>query len=131
MERRSFLHGISSILPVAALQEMLAGQVEAQSAPAQATTLHVVGAGQDRFDHSRTMGFSNMLFKVSSTDTNGGLFVMEHNHLTPGGPPLHLHFQQEEWFYVMAGEVAFQVGDQRLKLKAGESVLAPRRIPHT
>lgn len=132
MERRSFLYSISSILPVAALQEMLARQLEAQSAPTQVPAFHVVGAGQDRFDHPHTTGFSTgMLFKVSSTDTNGALFVMEHTHLVPGGPPLHLHLQQEEWFYVMAGEVAFQVGDRRINLRAGESVLAPRRIPHT
>jgi len=132
MERRCFLHGMSSILPVTALQEILAGQVQAQTAAVQAPALHVVDAGQDRFGHPHNMGFTTgMLFKVSSADTNGALFVMEHTHLTPGGPPLHLHFEQEEWFYVVGGEVAFQVGDQRLKLKAGASVLAPRRIPHT
>jgi mannose-6-phosphate isomerase-like protein (cupin superfamily) len=132
MERRSFLHGISSILPIAALQEMLARHVEARNAPNQAPALHIVGAGQDRFDHPHTTGFSTgMLFKVSATDTNGALFVMEHTHLTPGGPPLHLHLQQEEWFYVMAGDVAFQVGDRRINLKAGESLLGPRQIPHT
>ena len=48
-----------------------------------------------------------------------------------GGPPLHYHYEQDEWFYVMEGEVAFQVGDKRLALNSGESLLAPRRIPHT
>jgi mannose-6-phosphate isomerase-like protein (cupin superfamily) len=42
-----------------------------------------------------------------------------------------MHLSQEEWFYVMEGEVVLQVGDQRLHLRAGESVLAPRRVPHT
>jgi hypothetical protein len=41
---------------------------------------------------------------------------MEHTHLTHGGPALHLHLDQEEWFYVLEGEVAFQIGDQRLRL---------------
>jgi mannose-6-phosphate isomerase-like protein (cupin superfamily) len=58
------------------------------------------------------------------------LFIVEHMHLVPGGPPLHLHLNQDEWFYVMEGEVVFQVGGQRLQLKSGESVLAPRRVPH-
>jgi len=131
MQRRSFVSGISSILPIAALQELLACQVDAQTPSTQAP-VHIVGAGQDRFDHPHAIGFSTgMVFKVSSTDTNGGLFVMEHTHLTAGGPPLHLHLQQEEWFYVIAGEVAFQVGDQRVNLQAGGSVLVPRRVPHT
>ncbi|MBV8631593.1 MAG: cupin domain-containing protein, partial [Silvibacterium sp.] len=68
--------------------------------------------------------------KVSGTETAGRLFIIEHTHLMPGGPPLHLHLNQEEWFYVVEGEVAFQVGDQQLQLRAGESVLAPRLIPH-
>ena len=47
------------------------------------------------------------------------------------GPALHLHLSQEEWFYVMEGEVRFQVGERRMRLGPGESILAPRRIPHT
>jgi mannose-6-phosphate isomerase-like protein (cupin superfamily) len=77
------------------------------------------------------LGFSSILFKGPTSETAGGLFVIEHTHLLPGGPPLHLHLNQEEWFYVMDGEVAFQVGEQRLHLRAGDSVLAPRRVPHT
>lgn len=126
------MRGVSAMLPGVGLQEMLAREVEAQSGLASASEVLPVGAGKDRFGHPHTMGFSSgMLFKVSGSDTNGGLFVMEHTHLTPGGPPLHVHMQQEEWFYVMAGEVAFQVGQQRVSLDAGDSVLAPRRIPHT
>jgi mannose-6-phosphate isomerase-like protein (cupin superfamily) len=133
MLRRSFLRVVSSIVPAAGLQEILAGRVEAQSATAASSSgLHVVGAGNDRFGQPRTLGFSSsLLFKVAGNDTNGGLFIIEHAHLQPGGPPLHLHFNQEEWFYVMEGEVAFQVGEQRVNLRSGESVLAPRRIPHT
>jgi quercetin dioxygenase-like cupin family protein len=40
------------------------------------------------------------------------------------------NLHQDEWFYVMEGEVLFQVGDKRVKLGAGESVLGPRGIPH-
>ena len=89
-----------------------------------------MGDGQDRFNHTYALGYSTLSFKVAPAETNGGLFVIEHTHLRPGGPPLHLHFEQEEWFYVMEGEVAFQVGDQQLHLKPGESLLAPRRVPH-
>lgn len=72
-----------------------------------------------------------MSYKVSTRQTSGGVFVTEHTHLRPGGPPLHYHLSQEEWFYVIEGEVVFQVGDQRIHLHPGESVLAPRLIPHT
>ncbi len=46
------------------------------------------------------------------------------------GPPRHLHHDQDEWFYVMEGEFDFEVGDERFRLRAGESVFAPREIPH-
>ena len=56
---------------------------------------------------------------------------MEHKNLGKGGPPLHVHPHQDEWFYVMAGEVVFQLGDQRRRLGPGDSVLGPRGVPHT
>jgi hypothetical protein len=44
---------------------------------------------------------------------------MEDTHVLPGGPALHLHLNLEEWYYVMEREVAFQAGEQRLQLHAG------------
>jgi mannose-6-phosphate isomerase-like protein (cupin superfamily) len=94
--------------------------------------LHPVAAGMDRFGPPRTLGFSSLTFKVATDDAAGNLFVIEHRGLQPnGGPPLHLHYEQDEWFYVMEGDAVFQVGDQRITLHSGESVLAPRRIAHT
>ena len=131
MRRRSFLKAMAGAAPVAGLQDFLITQARAQSASPPASALHVVGAGEDRFGRPHSLGFSSILFKVPASETAGGLFVMEHTHLLPGGPALHLHFNQEEWFYVMEGEVAFQVGEQRLQLHGGESVLAPRRVPQS
>lgn len=92
--------------------------------------IHVVGAGQDGFGESHSRGFSTILFKVLPSETNGGLFVIEHVNLARGGPPMHVHPLQDEWFYVMEGEVVFQIGDTRRQLRSGESILAPRNIPH-
>jgi mannose-6-phosphate isomerase-like protein (cupin superfamily) len=132
MKRRSFLQAVAVVAPAAGLQDFLVAQAHAQaSASPTASELHVVGAGEDRSAHPHSLGFSSILFKVPTSETAGGLFVMEHTHLLPGGPPLHLHLNQEEWFYVMEGEVVFQVGEQRVHLHAGDSVLAPRRVPHT
>lgn len=131
--RRSFLKSAASVVPAAALQDVIAAAARAQSpAAAPAPELHVVAAGQDRLGAPHTLGFSSLAFKVITSDAGGNLFMIEHRNLMPNtGPALHLHYTQEEWFYVMEGEVALQVGDQRIHLHAGESVLAPRRIPHT
>ena len=126
MKRRNFLASAASVFPVA-LSQPFALAIDAPTASAEA---HVVLAAQDRFGEARSLGFSKIAFKTATADTSGNLFVIEHSNLKPGGPPLHLHFAQEEWFYVMEGEVLFQVGEKRLQLKAGDSVLAPRKVPH-
>ena len=36
-----------------------------------------------------------------------------------GGPPPHIHSREEESFYVLEGEITFQVGDDRFVAKAG------------
>jgi quercetin dioxygenase-like cupin family protein len=36
-----------------------------------------------------------------------------------GGPPPHIHRREEESFYVLEGEVTFQVGDDRIVARAG------------
>lgn len=128
MKRRSFIKTAAALLPVAGLHEFALAQAASAASTPQ---IHVVGAGEDRFSEPHSLGFSNIRFKVAARDSGGNVFIIEHNNLVKGGPPLHLHLHQEEWFYVMEGAVIFQVGDQRQRLGPGESVLAPRQIPHT
>jgi mannose-6-phosphate isomerase-like protein (cupin superfamily) len=51
----------------------------------------------------------------------------------PGGPPPapHLHRHHVESFYVLAGEIAFAVGDRDLRAEAGAWVQVPAGVPHT
>jgi mannose-6-phosphate isomerase-like protein (cupin superfamily) len=131
LQRRSFLKSAAAIVPATGIQQLLASAAQAQlHAAAPTPEIHVVAAGQDRLGTPRTRGFDSLAFKVLTADSGGNLFVIEHRHMVPGGPPLHLHLYQDEWFYVMEGEVVFQVGDTRVQLKPGESVLGPRRVPH-
>jgi quercetin dioxygenase-like cupin family protein len=37
---------------------------------------------------------------------------------------------QDEWFFVLEGEFDFQVAEERLRLRVGDSVFAPRKIVH-
>jgi quercetin dioxygenase-like cupin family protein len=48
-----------------------------------------------------------------------------------GGPPLHPHQSQDEWFYVIQSEFVVQVGDERFRATPGDSLFAPRQVPHT
>ena len=89
-----------------------------------------VAAGADRLGETHTLGYSKISFKVSPSDTEGGLFIMEHSNLARGGPYRHLHPAQDEWLYAMEGEFRVEIGDQKLTLRPGDSVLMPRKVPH-
>ena len=84
----------------------------------------------DRFAAERGHGISRLKFRLSSVDTDGRLFLTEQTMLAKGGPPRHLHHEQDEWFYILEGEFIIEVGVQRYTLNPGDSVFAPRKIPH-
>lgn len=127
MKRRSFLTTAAALFPTAGLETFAFNQPSPVAVPA----IHLVPDGQDRLGESHSRGFSSILFKVLPNETNGGLFILEHHHMIRGGPPLHYHLHQEEWFYVVEGKVLFQVGDARKELGPGDSLLGPRMVPHT
>ena len=93
-----------------------------------------VSAGETRFGkHLKMKGVTlNVLdLKVSSKDTDGALAVFEQTGFTPkGGPPLHIHYNQDEMFYILEGEYKFQVGDDKYSMKQGDTIFLPRNVPH-
>ena len=88
-----------------------------------------VMAGEDRFGEHRGLGISAISFKVTPQDS-GGLLTLENTFHGKGGPARHLHYDQDEWFYAVEGEFAFEVGEEKFTLRPGDSVLAPRKVPH-
>ncbi len=63
--------------------------------------------------------------------SNGDLGVAE-VVIAPGDePPLHVHKNEDEWFYMLDGEVTFHVGGESHAGAAGAFVFFPRGIPHT
>lgn len=89
----------------------------------------LVAAGEDRFGKHRGLGISSINFKVTAQDA-GGIFIIENNFREKGGPARHLHINQDEWFFPVEGEFVFEVGQEKFSLKPGDSLLAPRKVPH-
>lgn len=89
-----------------------------------------VAAGEDRFGEQRGLGISVITFKMCPQDSQG-LLIIENTFHAKGGPARHLHHDQDEWFYAAEGEFVVEVGQERFRLLPGDSLLAPRRIPHT
>ena len=74
-----------------------------------------VAAGDDRFsEHIKLNGHSPNDCKVSAQDTAGATCVFEFTGRSGG--PRHLHYEQDEWIYVLAGEFHFQVGEKRFRV---------------
>jgi hypothetical protein len=65
---------------------------------------------------------------VSGKDTEGAMCIFEFTGGSAG--PRHLHYDLDEWIYIIDGEFDFQVGDKRFRLEAGESVFLPRKVAH-
>jgi quercetin dioxygenase-like cupin family protein len=121
IERRSLLSVAIAASPLA-----LIGR---SNGPASAKVVRLT-RGEDRLGEHHTIGVSTTDFKVLTKDSRGDLFVMEHTSPKKGGPPRHLHHNEDEWFYVIEGDYIAEIGSDRFGLKPGDSVLAPREVPH-
>lgn len=93
-----------------------------------------VSTGEARFGvHYKMKGvtLNTLDIKISGKDTDNDLAVFEQTGLTPlGGPPLHIHPYQDEWFYVIDGEYLFQVGEDKYQMKSGDTIFLPRNVQH-
>ncbi len=119
-----------SVLQLAAIGLPSPYLIAQSSDTAQVAKPTLVAAGNDREGKARTVGVSSTSYKVLTSETQGAMFVMEQSNSKKGGPTRHLHFSQDELFYVLEGEYIVEVGSERFHLKAGDCVLGPRRIPH-
>jgi mannose-6-phosphate isomerase-like protein (cupin superfamily) len=88
-----------------------------------------VRSGTDIDGESRSLGISTLEFKIVSKE-NSELFILENRFHTRGGPARHLHYAQDEWFYVLEGDFEFEIGSEKFTLYPGDSILAPRKVPH-
>jgi quercetin dioxygenase-like cupin family protein len=69
---------------------------------------------------------------LDSSASDGSMSVVEMVlAVGSGGPPLHLHPTHAEGFYVLAGELTVQLGDEVLTGGPGTWACAPKNTPHT
>jgi quercetin dioxygenase-like cupin family protein len=63
-------------------------------------------------------------------DTDGACDLVEVAGRRGDMPPLHVHHEHDETFYVLEGRLSLHLPGQRVELRPGESFFAPRGIPH-
>jgi quercetin dioxygenase-like cupin family protein len=69
--------------------------------------------------------------KASAETTAGRVAVTENWAPRGHGSPLHVHHNEDEWFYVLSGELTFWVDGRITTATAGSFVYGPRDVPHT
>src|SRR5262245_22554966 len=67
---------------------------------------------------------------LAGPDTGGVYCLLEASLAAGIGVPRHTHTREDESYYVTAGELEVIVGDQVFVLREGDSLMAPRNIPH-
>jgi len=71
-----------------------------------------------------------LTIKATGDDTSGSFFLFE-NVVQPGeGPPLHLHLDTDESWYVVEGQLRFKLDDAIQSVPAESFVFVPRGTRH-
>jgi quercetin dioxygenase-like cupin family protein len=68
--------------------------------------------------------------KATAADTGGQMTIVEVTEHPGAEAPLHVHHRDDEGFWVLEGDVTFEVGDEIIEASAGDYVFGPRDIPH-
>jgi quercetin dioxygenase-like cupin family protein len=75
------------------------------------------------------MSWFTAQFALKAPDQQIGLMELE---ASPGvEPPLHVHRNEDEWYYLLDGTVTFHVGEETYHGQPGSLVFLPRAVPHT
>jgi quercetin dioxygenase-like cupin family protein len=69
-------------------------------------------------------------YKLRGEQSGGGLLVLETEVPPGGGPPLHVHANEDEGLYTLAGDVRFRLGDDVRPAPPGTFMFVPRGVPH-
>jgi quercetin dioxygenase-like cupin family protein len=69
---------------------------------------------------------------LASGDQTAGVYALSEIRVSPNnGPPPHIHSYDDEAFFVLEGEITFQIGKDKIVAEPGTFVQGPRGISHT
>lgn len=88
---------------------------------------YVLGPGEGRVID---LGDFGVTVKANTEDTGGVVSVIE-NEEPPGfGPPIHVHHDCAEAFYVIEGEYVMSLEDREFVCPAGSFIFIPQGVRH-
>jgi quercetin dioxygenase-like cupin family protein len=72
-----------------------------------------------------------MVLRIHGRETGGIVSVVESHDVPGGGPPPHIHRREDETFQILEGDYEWTVGSKTFVAHKGDTVFAPRNVPHT
>ena len=93
-------------------------------------TLEPIAHGPGEGEHLWFFGGLTTI-KADGAETGGRVMVTEQLGPRGSGSPLHVHRNEDEWFYVLSGELTFWIDGDVTTATAGSFVYGPRDVPHT
>lgn len=95
----------------------------------QAQTLKPVAVAADEGKARWWIG-ALAVIKATAADTGGQMTIVEVTEPPAAEAPLHVHYREDEGFWILEGDVTFGVGETTIEAHAGDYVFGPREIPH-
>ena len=92
-----------------------------------ASEAYVLAPGEGR---SIDLGAFAMTVKATSDETNGVFSLLEAEEPPGFGPPLHIHHDAAEAFYVLVGEYVMFLDDREVACPAGSFIFIPAGMRH-
>ena len=68
--------------------------------------------------------------KLTAEQTGGLLTIIEITEPPGSEAPLHVHHRDDETFWILDGDLTFEVGGETIPAAAGDVVFGPRGVPH-
>lgn len=73
----------------------------------------------------------DLTMKLTGRETGGSLTMFESVAAPGEGPPMHVHANEDEVLYVLAGKLRFKLRDEVRDVAAGGFAFIPRGLEHT
>jgi quercetin dioxygenase-like cupin family protein len=80
---------------------------------------------------ARWWGEGLAVIKATGADTGGRIAIIEVTEPPGAVAPRHVHHKEDEGFWVLEGEVIFDVGGTTVVARAGDYAFGPRDVPHS
>lgn len=133
MERRKFMLAALLAVPFTALAKF--NFLRPGKSGAKSPGGWIVRANESRFFGKKSSPKDTYgRCMISSVDTANQLYISAGANLSNkevGGPALHIHYKDDEIFYVVSGEFLIQIDEEISLIKQGDTVFIPRGTKHT